>query len=89
MPELQVTVTYATLDEPADMAAALAEALTRGWHGTITALKDEVAERWALVISTPANANPVSCRLGDILLWDGNGYQALDADTFAARYSGS
>lgn len=89
MPELQVTVSYNTLTTPTDMAEALAEALPHGWHGSITALQDETGPRWALVLNNPTNVNPVTCRLSDVLLWDGSIYQALDAATFAARYSGS
>lgn len=91
MPEATVTVTlsYATLDTPEAMAGALAEALPRGWHGTISALQDETDTRWALVLNTPTTASAVTARIGDILLWDGSTYQALDAATFAERYQTS
>lgn len=84
-----VTVTYSTLETPTDMVDALEQSLSRGYFGTITALKDDTEEKWALVLNTPANTSPVTCRLGDVLMWDGAQLQAFDAATFAARYASS
>lgn len=91
MPEatVTVTVTYTTVDSPADMTTALEQALTRGYLGTITAMADEAATRWVLVLNTPSNTSPVQVRLDDVLMWDGAAYQALSAADFAARYAGS
>lgn len=93
MPEITVTVAYQKLDTPAEMAEALAEALTRGYYGTITGMKDDQVEppleRWALVLNTPTNIPPVTVRMGDVLLWDGAQYQGLDEAAFNERYGGS
>lgn len=84
-----VTVSYVTLDDPAALGTALEQALTRGYHGTITALRNAEVDMWALVLNTPSNISPVTCSVGDVLLWDGVAYQSLDADTFAQRYDNS
>lgn len=94
MPEniVTVTVTYTTLESPADMVEALEQALPRGWYGTITGLQPdgEAPAMWALVLNTPTNTGSVTCRLGDVLLWDGAVYQSFDQATFADRFqSGS
>jgi len=86
MPEITVSVVYETIDSPTEMATQLAAALPRGWHGTITALRQDSTDFWALVLTTPANIAPVNVGIGDVLLWDGTTYQSMSAADFAERY---
>lgn len=86
MPEITVSVSYETVDTPAEMADQLQTAIERGWYGTITAIRHDGVDKWVLVLNIPTNPAPVTVTFGDVLLWDGTAYQSLDQDTFNERY---
>lgn len=83
-----IEVTYLPITSPTDMADALVAALSIGYSGGITAIRDNNgAVAWSMEVTGPGNPTAAKARIGDVYVWDGHYVTVMQADEFADKYT--
>ncbi len=89
MPQAEIkpaTVDYDPLETAAQMGAALGYALGRGYRGSVQGYTDSMGVLVLRIeVNGPGNPQPVTAAAGDVLVWDGSRYEAMNATEFLAR----